>query len=419
MILLGEIEVKKLIAVSLLFVLLCGCVWLPIDIGGDELPVYKTLTTKDSVVKGDAYPENDKFNMVGFFERTQFGNLTDSQKSIYITLDNAAYEMTLGYINVGECSLRDLSVAYYAMRRDRPEYFWLPTAYSLKTVGEAKQVRFAETEEDWLCNHNERKEAETEIRAVLREYMQALNGNETDYELELKAHDFLCEKIEYDSSALKQTSGEHLAWTVYGAFIDGKAVCEGYAKAMQMMCFMQGINCGVVTGVTTSAHMWNYVKIDTGWYHLDVTANDVSDKGYHSFFNVTTEYIAKSYTIDPESYDITDDDLKSGQFNFYVPSCYKTDYNYFVQNGRYITNLDQIEETVISEVVRAVNEGGTFVEFSIDPKLEFVYGRNEIGDIVDLEKCIKNANSDLPKAKRLKSYNYSGINGALGFMISW
>lgn len=412
---------KRIIAFLLLpFVILCGCSFLsPFDRDGSDISEYKQLTTKDSEVKPDIYPENDKFKTVGFFERTQFGNLTDKQKSIYITLDNAAYQMLTGYINVGECSLRDLSVAYYAMRRDRPEYFWLPTAYSLKTVGEVRQVRFAETEDDWLCNHDERMEAETEIRAALSEYLEGLEGNETEYERELKAHDWLCEITEYDSEALKLSSGEHLAWTVYGAFIDGKAVCEGYSKAMQLLCFMQGINCGVVTGVTTSAHMWNYVKIDTGWYHLDVTSNDVSDKGYHAFFNVTTDYISESYTIDPEVFDISDDDLKSGQFNFYVPNCYKTDYNYFVQKGTYITNLEQAESTVISEVCRAVQEGETFVEFCLDPELGFVYGRDEIGDAVDLEKCIKSANADLPKAKRLKAYNYSGINGALSFMISW
>ena len=410
---------KRTVALVLIFVLLCGCRFISLDNESDSAPEYKTLTVEDSVVKADVYPETDKFQTVGLFERTQFGYLTDAQKSIYITLDNAAYEMTTGYIDVGVCSVRDLSIAYYAMRKDRPEYFWLPTAYSLKDTGGQIAVRFAETESDWICTREERISAEGEIKAVLNEYLGTLSGEESVFELELKAHDFLCKSIEYDNDALKHTTGDHVAWTVYGAFIDGKAVCEGYAKAMQIMCFMQGINCGVVTGVTTSAHMWNYVEIDNGWYFVDVTANDVSDKGYHSFFNVTDDYISASYTIDPDVENVSDEELKSGQFNFNVPSCSKLDYNYFVQNGRYIMNTEQVEETIISEVCRAVNEGRNSVEFCVDPKLSFVYGRNELGDLVDLEKCIKNANSDLPKDKRLKSYNYSGISGALGFMISW
>lgn len=410
---------KRIIALTLLFALLCGCSFIKRDRAEDSIPSYEALTVEDSVAKGDIYPSNDKFKAVGLFERTQFGNLTDAQKSIYITLDNAAYEMTTGYILVGDCTMRDLSVAYYAMRKDRPEYFWLPTAYSLKNTDGQIGVRFAETESDWLCTREMRTQVEEQIRSVLSGYLEGLNGDESEYERELKAHDFLCETVEYDNDALRQASGDHVAWTVYGAFVDGKAVCEGYAKAMQVMCFMQGINCGVVTGVTTSAHMWNYVKIDNGWYFVDVTSNDVSDKGYHSFFNVTADHLSSSYTVDPETESISDEELKSGQFNFCVPSCNKLDYNYFVQNGTYITNSEQVEETVISEICRAVNEGRNSVEFCVDPKLGFVYGRNELGDIVDLENCVKNANSDLPKDKRIKSYNYSGISGALGFMISW
>ncbi len=378
-----------------------------------------SLTERDAVVTAALYPENEKFSQVGFFERTQYVNLTDEQKSIYIILDNAAYEMQTGYINVGKCSQRDLAVAYYAMRNDRPEYFWLPTVYALRTLGDLRYVRFAETESDWLCTKEQRQEAETEIRGLLSEYLSTLTGEESEYERELLAHDWLCEKVQYNAAALGNSKANSLAWTVYGAFIDGSAVCEGYSRAMQVLCFMQGINCGVVTGVTTSAHMWNYVKIGNAWYHLDVTANDTKDKGYRAFFNVTTEYITQSYTIDPEVFDISDDELNAGQFNFYMPSCYQTEYNYFVQNGTYITNEEQIQSTIVSEICRAVNEGKKSVEFCFDPQLGFVYGRADINDFVDLEKCVKSANSELSSKKRIKAYNYGGISGAMSFMISW
>lgn len=409
---------KKILAVLLVVVFMfSGCSFLGGRFSGDT--DVKSLTERDAVVTAAMYPENNKFSPIGFFERTQYVNLTDDQKNIYIILDNAAYEMQTGYINVGSCSQRDLAVAYYAMRNDRPEYFWLPTVYALKTVGDLRYVRFAETEDDWLCSKEERQEAETEIRTLLGEYMSTLTGQETEYERELLAHDWLCQKVQYNAEALSNSKKHPLAWTVYGAFIDGSAVCEGYSKAMQALMFMQGINCGVVTGVTTSAHMWNYVKIGTGWYHLDVTANDTKDKGYHAFFNVTTEYITESYTIDPEVFDISDSELNAGQFNFYMPSCHKTDFNYFIQNGTYITNEEQLESTIVSEICRAVNDGKKSVEFCFAPEAGFVYGRSDIEDFVNIEKCVKNANTELAKKNRIKSYNYGGISGAMSFMISW
>ncbi len=408
---------KKLFALLLIpLFMFSGCSFLGRLSDDEEV---KTLTERDAVVTAAMYPDENKFTPIGFFERTQYVNLTDEQKSLYIILDNAAYEMQTGYINVGTCSQRDLSVAYYAMRNDRPEYFWLPTVYALKSVGEMRYVRFAETENDWLCTKEERQIAEAEIRAMFSDYLSGLSGEESEYERELLAHDWLCEKVEYNEEALSNHKDYPRAWTVYGALIDGSAVCEGYSRAMQALMFMQGINCGVVTGVTTSAHMWNYVKIGTGWYHLDVTANDTKDKGYRAFFNVTTEYITESYTIDPEVFDISDNDLNAGQFNFYVPSCYKTEYNYFVQNGTYITNEEQIESTVVSEICRAVNEGQKSTEFCFAPEIGFVYARNSVEDFVDLEKCIKNANAELTKKKRIKSYNYGGISGSMSFMLSW
>ncbi len=412
---------KKVIAIGLVLLLvLGGCDWIRDKLGtNNSKSSYKHVTERDSVVKLDIYPENDKFDTIKPFERTQFGNLTDGQKSIYITLDNAAYTMQTGYIDVGNCTQRDLWVAYYAMRKDRPEYFWLPTEYSLKTIGENHQVLFAETDSNWLCSRDERVAAEQQIRTIIADYLSKLSGEETEYERELLAHDALCQLVEYDSGALMSPKSDPLAWTVYGAFVDGEAVCEGYAKAMQMLCFVQDINCGVVTGVTTSAHMWNYVKIGTGWYHVDVTANDVSEKGYRAFFNVTTEYISKSYTIDPEVFDITDQELRTGQFNFYIPACHKTEYNYFVQNGTYITKQDELEKTVTNEIINAVKNGQKKVEFGLDPALDFVYGRDDFEELIDIEKCIKNANKKLSNKQKIKSYYYGGISGALGFMISW
>ena len=63
----------------------------------------------------------------------------------------------------------------------------------------------------------------------------------------------------------------------------GKAgpVCEGYARAFQMLCNQLQIPCVLVDGAAISylgdspeEHMWNYVQIDGGWYAVDVTWND-------------------------------------------------------------------------------------------------------------------------------------------------
>ena len=58
-------------------------------------------------------------------------------------------------------------------------------------------------------------------------------------------------------------------------------VCEGYARALKVLCDRVGIPCVLVDGYAKTslaaageAHMWNYVQLDDLWYGIDVTWND-------------------------------------------------------------------------------------------------------------------------------------------------
>lgn len=58
-------------------------------------------------------------------------------------------------------------------------------------------------------------------------------------------------------------------------------VCEGYARAFQLLCTRSGIPCVLVSGHTQdintgtgNGHMWNYVQLENRWYGVDVTWND-------------------------------------------------------------------------------------------------------------------------------------------------
>lgn len=58
-------------------------------------------------------------------------------------------------------------------------------------------------------------------------------------------------------------------------------VCEGYARALKVLCDRVNIPCTLISGKAKGeAHMWNAVKLDDGkWYGVDVTWNDPSVSG--------------------------------------------------------------------------------------------------------------------------------------------
>lgn len=88
----------------------------------------------------------------------------------------------------------------------------------------------------------------------------------------------------YNSAVLTGNQGEASpkAWECISALsgsvgVDGP-VCEGYARAFNVLCDRVGIPCVLVEGEGNDMpHMWNYVQIGEAWYAVDVTFNDPAD----------------------------------------------------------------------------------------------------------------------------------------------
>ena len=83
-----------------------------------------------------------------------------------------------------------------------------------------------------------------------------------------------------------------------GVFFKGSSVCAGYAVTYRLVLEILGIeNCVIVNNKEASDpayHIWNYVKLDGNWYHVDVTWNDSpSDTARNDYFLLTDEELRK------------------------------------------------------------------------------------------------------------------------------
>ena len=109
----------------------------------------------------------------------------------------------------------------------------------------------------------------------------AIQSGNTRYDTLKNIHDYICTNATYDYDAAGQNQATK-AHTAAPFFIanDGKVVCEGYSKALKILCDKFGIPCALVCGDAKTengkeAHMWTYVKMDDGlWYAVDVTWDD-------------------------------------------------------------------------------------------------------------------------------------------------
>ncbi len=118
----------------------------------------------------------------------------------------------------------------------------------------------------------------------------------SDEEIALAVHDYIAAKTMYDRSF----SGSHIN-DLYGALVDRKAVCEGYAQAYQYVMQHYGIPASIVTS-DKACHAWNIVKIRGSWYHVDVTWDDPIKGGSatdepgavnHNYFLLSTSTLLK------------------------------------------------------------------------------------------------------------------------------
>lgn len=146
----------------------------------------------------------------------------------------------------------------------------------------------------------------------------------SDYEKEIKVHDWICQNISYDEEGADRDKPTRMiaSHNILGVFAHHKAQCEGIAKAVKVLLNAVDVKCIVVTGESNKngkrvPHAWNMVNIDGQPYHLDVTwdigAIGTSQKRIpYDYFNLSDQLIEKEHKMDTQ-----------------LPSCSSMRHNYF------------------------------------------------------------------------------------------
>ena len=216
-----------------------------------------------------------------------YNQLDDVDKEVYVTLYSAL--MSFDDSVILPTDEQTLNKLYTAVLYDNPHIFWVEHDYSYVinefSIKFTPSYRYEEVEVQTISNQIEDK---------INEITDVADDYSSDYEKELYIHDYVCNNTVYDENV----DGD----SVYDVLINGKAVCEGYSKAVQILLDALDIDNYLVVGESVfegelGPHMWNVVTIDGLNYHLDSTWNDSDeDNGIHYFyFNVTDEVISEDH----------------------------------------------------------------------------------------------------------------------------
>ena len=106
-----------------------------------------------------------------------------------------------------------------------------------------------------------------------------------------KIHDFLIDKISYDTDFEKNNT-EEISNNAYGAIKNGLALCSGYTDTFNI--FLDKLNIPNFK-VTTEKHVWTAIYFDNKWSHIDVTWDDdeTHKNNNYNFFMINTEDLLK------------------------------------------------------------------------------------------------------------------------------
>ncbi len=269
--------------------------------------------------------------------------------------------------------LLDVIVCYV---NDYPHHFWVGKGISYSYLG---SMVYTYTPE-YTISKSQLAAAKSAFDLAVKRMFKGIDGSMSQYERELLLHDRLAACATY-----KYTDNPY---TAYAALVEGEAVCEGYARAFQYLCYQAGIPCTVVTGTSVNpatgkpeGHAWNLSQIDGKYYHVDVTWDDQDSALFYAYFNLTDKMIKEDHAIDTSTYSF--------------PSCTATEANYFVKNGGMLStpySVDEVAQLLDAGEGRArvyvntVSEFWQWIEDNADPlakKLKikggYSYGYSALG----------------------------------------
>lgn len=249
----------------------------------------------------------------------------------------------------------DFHQMFQALSYDNPDLLCMQNESQIVTRG-AKAFFVPQ----YVCDVQTCNEHTDALHAAVQDILRALPATADTFTLELYLHDAVCARMAYET----QDSG--VGYNAYDALVLGKAVCEGYSRALQLLFNCVGIQNYLVTGTgvnadgDTEGHMWNLVRIDGQNYYVDATWDDldsVSINRYsHTYFNVA------------------DADVQTNHLDMSPAAnrCIYEQYNYFVYQKLLFKQYDSDARARITECIsNALQNGETTFEIRFSNRAVF------------------------------------------------
>ena len=311
------------VAVLCLMSLACGCTRI-----SEELPETAQPAASGGFAEKDGLP----------FGEYIYSELTPSEQKNYHIIRRAADNFETTAVFDEKIEPNELRKLYVSVYNTCFEDFWLSSLFY--RPDEASDTLSLSYRFDRKQAYELKKELEEKTEQILSE----LPEDATYYRKCLYFHDYLVLNCTFSNDT-------DYCNTAYGALVDGKAQCEGYAFAYNYLCRKAGIECISVWGTNSenATHAWNIVLLDGNYYHVDCTWDDPVLTEY------TPGFLRHYYFLVKDSDILGTTHFLDGRY-YEWPACYD-DNNYYRREGLYCTSASESNAMMENAAVKAFESG--------------------------------------------------------------
>lgn len=334
---------------------------------------YKDIDIKQSE-KSDYYTPikiKNGYNSLQTDDQRKFYDLVlESTNSVAEEKDeNDIYPCSIVNMENTVLTQAEIRLVITAVKEDNPMLFWLTDKFGFSNTEGYTAIQLYSYE-----SPENIKSMQNKLNKEVNKFINSVEYGLDDFSLELLAHNYIIDRCKYDDD-VKDSDDDYLAFTPYGAIVNGNAVCEGYAKAFSYLLSQLGIESkGIVGKGSQELHMWNAVKIDDNWYYTDISWDDGKEYSRYDYFNITESQLKKDHTISKVYSKCSSDEVngtngvKAINFNFSVPECDSTEENYYVKKAVHFTDLYSYQnDEMTNALYNAANNKEKYFHIYIDP----------------------------------------------------